>query len=104
MRRVRSDQAEGGCEMWGIPMKRLAVILGAMIVSASAFAAGVDSRSYTCVALHGLVTAQRFVFINNPNFEDFIVVDASYCGGGGRAPPSRSSAPTTPPPPLLLDY
>jgi hypothetical protein len=90
--------------MWGIPMKRLAVILGAMIVSASAFAAGVDSRSYTCVALHGLVTAQRFVFINNPNFEDFIVVDASYCGGGGSAQLQRRSVPTTDTPECLVNY
>jgi len=85
-------------------MKRLAVILGAMIVSTSAFAAGVDSWSYTCAALHALVTAQRFVFINNPNFEDFVVVDASYCGGGGSALLQRRSVPTTDTPECLVNY
>jgi hypothetical protein len=63
-------------------MKRFAPIVVAMAFSSSAFAAGVDSRAYTCVGLHGLVTASRFVFINYPSFMDFVVANASYCSGG----------------------
>ncbi len=83
---------------------RLALILGAMAVSSSTWAAGIDSRTYTCPALQALVVAQRFVFINNPNFEDFVVADASYCGGGGSARLVRRSVPTTDTPECLVNY
>jgi len=63
-------------------MKRFAPIVVAMAFSSSTLAAGVDSRAYTCVGLHGLVTANRFVFINYPSFMDFVVTNASYCSGG----------------------
>jgi len=85
-------------------MKRLALILGAMIFSSSAFAAGVDSRAYTCAALHSLIGAQRFVFINNPTFEDFVVADASACSGGGSAQLTRRSVPTIDNPECLVNY
>ena len=63
-------------------MKRLALIaIGTLTLNASAFAAGVDSRSYTCASLHGLIGAQGFVFISQP-FGDFVVASGYYCGGG----------------------
>jgi hypothetical protein len=87
-----------------MPIKRLALILGAMIFSSSAFSAGVDSRVYSCAALHNLLVAQRFVFINNPNFEDFAVTDPSQCSGGGSAQLQRRSVPTTDNPECLVNY
>ena len=76
-------------------IKKLALILGATALGSPTFAAGIDTRTYTCAALHSLVTAQRFFFINNPNFGDFAVADVSYCGGGGSALTQVRSVPTT---------
>jgi hypothetical protein len=90
--------------MRGTPIERLAVILAAMILGSSAFAAGVDSHSYTCAALQGLIAAKGFVFINNPNFQDFVVANASYCGGGSNVPLLRRSVPTTDSPECLVNY
>jgi len=73
----------------------LALILGAMSFGSSAFPAGVDSRTFTCAALNSLIAAQRFVFINNPTFEDFAVADASHCGGGISLQVQRRGVPTT---------
>jgi hypothetical protein len=64
-------------------MKRIGFILTVMILSSSTFAAGIDSHSYTCTGLHTLIIAQGFVFINNPDFEDFVVANVSYCQRGG---------------------
>jgi len=64
-------------------IKCLALTLSALALSASAHAAGVDSRNYTCSELQRLILSNRFIFINNPNFEDFVVSDVSYCSGGG---------------------
>jgi hypothetical protein len=85
-------------------IKRLAIILGAMAVGSSSFAAGIDSRTYTCAGLQALIVAKRFVFINNPTFGDFVVADASYCGGGGSARLVRRSVPTTDNPECLVNY
>ena len=63
-------------------MKRSALIIAAMTFSSSAFAAGVDSRAYTCDGLHALVGANRFIFINYPSFMDFVVANGSYCSSG----------------------
>ncbi len=90
--------------MRGIPIKRIALILVAMIFSPSAFSAGVDSRSYTCAALQNLIAAQRFVFLNNPNFEDFAVTEPSHCSGGGSAQLQRRSVPTTDNSECLVNY
>jgi len=87
-----------------IPIKGLAIILGAMTLSSLAFAAGIDSRTYTCAALQGLITAKGFIFINNPNFEDFVVANVSYCGGGGGATVRLRSVPTTDSPECLVNY
>ena len=65
------------------PLKSLAIILGAMALSSPAVAAGIDSRNYTCPELQRLILSNRFIFINNPNFEDFVVSNVSYCSGGG---------------------
>jgi hypothetical protein len=62
--------------------KWLGLTLGVLMLSSSADAAGVDSRNYTCPELQRLILTNRFIFINNPNFEDFVVSDVSYCGGG----------------------
>ena len=83
---------------------RFAVILGAIALTSSVLAAGIDSRTYTCAALQGLVTAQRFVFINNPNFEEFVVANLSYCGGGGGAVIQRRSVPTADIPECPVNY
>src|SRR5579863_1500205 len=64
-------------------MTRLAYILGAVALSSSALAAGIDSRTYTCAGLQSLIAAQRFVFISQATFGDFVVANVSYCQGGG---------------------
>jgi hypothetical protein len=74
-------------------MKRLASILAITTLSSSALAAGIDSRSYTCSALHALIQERGFVFIGNPDFEDFVVANASYCSGGQL--PQLRSVPTS---------
>ena len=60
-------------------MKRFALVLAAMAFGPSALAAGVDSRAYTCPGLQALIAANRFVFINTPGFDDFVVADQSLC-------------------------
>ena len=60
-------------------MKRVALALAVMALGPSAFAAGIDSRAYSCPQLQGLIATYRFVFINNPNFDDFVVADHSQC-------------------------
>jgi hypothetical protein len=65
-----------------VSLKRFALIVVPMAFSSLAFAAGVDSRAYTCAGLHALIAANRFVFIKYPSFMDFVVASASYCSGG----------------------
>jgi len=100
----RATSGTRGREMSAMPIKRLALILGAMIFSSSAFPAGIDSRTYTCAALHNLIAAQGFVFINNPTFEDFVVANASSCSGGGSAQIQLRSVPTIDNPECLVNY
>ena len=64
-------------------VKRLAMFVAVIAFSSSAFAAGIDSRNYTCADLHALIGAQGFVFIGNPDFQDFVVANVSYCPGSG---------------------
>jgi hypothetical protein len=66
-----------------VAMRRLALGLVVMISSSSAVAAGIDSHRYTCNDLHALIMATGFVFINNADFEDFVVANATYCESGG---------------------
>jgi hypothetical protein len=77
-----------------------------MAFGSSAFAAGIDSRGYTCAGLHSLIAAKGFVFINNPNFEDFVVANASSCAGSGgiQLQLQLRSVPTTDNPECLLNY
>jgi len=77
-----------------------------MAFSSSAFAAGIDSHSYTCAGLHSLIAAKGFVFINNPNFEDFVVANTSYCAGSGgvQLQLQLRSVPTTDTPECLVNY
>jgi hypothetical protein len=63
--------------------KRLSFILGVSMISSAAFAAGVDSRNYTCPELQRLILSNRFIFLGNPDFQDFVVADVSYCSGNG---------------------
>jgi hypothetical protein len=62
---------------------RLAFAAGvAAALVTPADAAGIDSRAYTCAELHSLIAAQRFVFISQATFGDFVVAGPYYCGGG----------------------
>ena len=63
-------------------MKQFVLIGAAITFCFSAFAAGVDSRAYTCDGLHALVAVNRFVFISYPSFMDFVVANGSYCSSG----------------------
>ena len=63
-------------------MKKLVALAGAMALCAPAFANGIDSRAYTCADLHALVATNGFVFIGNPEFQDFVVANEAACGGG----------------------
>jgi len=82
--------------------KRSALILAAMTFSSSGFAAGVDSRAYTCDGLHALVVANRFVFINYPSFMDFVVTNGSDCSAGEML--GLRSVPTSDNPECLVNY
>jgi hypothetical protein len=83
-------------------MKRSALFVAVMILSISAFAAGIDSRAYTCDGLHAVIAANRFVFINYPSFMDFAVANASSCSGGEVI--QLRSVPTSDNPECLVNY
>jgi hypothetical protein len=63
-----------------------------MAFCSSAFAAGIDSRSYKCADLQGLIAAKGFVFISQATFGDFVVANASYCTTGATVLEWRSVA------------
>jgi hypothetical protein len=65
-----------------IAMSKLGFVIGLVLFSGTALAAGIDPRVYTCAGLHGLLATNRFVFIGLPSFQDFVVANGSYCGGG----------------------
>ena len=83
---------------------RLGLILGALAISSSAFAAGIDSRSYTCAALQSMIATKGFVFISQPAFGDFVVANISYCSGGGATILQRRSVATADNPECLINY
>jgi len=53
-----------------------------------------------------MIASKGFVFINNPNFEDFVVASPTYCSGEGAGvvPLQRRSVPTTDNPECLVNY
>jgi hypothetical protein len=63
-------------------VRRLALALGAAVISTVASAAGIDSQSYTCGDLQTLIASRGFVFISQATFGDFVVASVSYCPGG----------------------
>lgn len=83
-------------------MKRFALMVAAMACSSSAFAVGIDSHAYNCAELHPLIAANRYVYINNPSFKDFVVANASYCSGGEVL--QLRSVPTRDDPECLVNY
>lgn len=83
-------------------MKRVALLLAVMALGPSAFAAGIDSRAYTCPQLQGLIATYRFIFINNPNFGDFAVADQSQCGFSDIV--IRRTVPTIDNPECIVNY
>lgn len=83
-------------------MKKLVLIVAAMAFASSAIAAGVDSRAYACPALQALVAANRFVFINTPGFDDFVVANASSCSGNEII--QLRTVPTTDNPECVVNY
>ena len=83
-------------------MKRVALLLAVMALCPSAFAAGIDSRAFTCSQLQGAIATYRFVFINNPNFDDFAVADQSYCTFSNIV--IRRTVPTTDNPECVVNY
>jgi hypothetical protein len=80
----------------------LATILCVIALGGAANAAGVDSRSYSCAGLQALIVSQRYLFINNPDFEDTVVADASSCPSSGRL--QVRSVPTTDRPECPVNY
>ena len=77
-----------------------------MALTSAVYAAGIDSRSYSCADLQRMVAARGFIFINTPNFADFAVTSPSYCSGEGAGivPLQRRSVPTIDNPECLVNY
>ncbi len=63
-------------------MKRLALVGGALAAGFPAYAAGIDSRAYSCAELQSLIAARGFVFISQATFGDFVVANVSFCASG----------------------
>jgi hypothetical protein len=78
------------------------LIAAVLLAAAPADAAGIDSRVYTCPALHALIAAQGFVFISQPAFGDFAVSSAYFCGGGDKL--QSRSVPTSDTPDCPINY
>jgi len=70
--RVKPGEGRAG---WG----PIASVVAALIAVPAA-AAGIDSRNYSCSALQALIRQHGFVFIGNPDFQDFVVAGEAQCG------------------------
>jgi hypothetical protein len=81
----------------------VALALCAAILSSSAFAAGIDSRAYTCTGLQSLIAQHGFVFISQATFGDFAVANRSVCSGGDPVVERRSVA-TSDNPECIINY
>lgn len=86
----------------GMLLTRLALVLGAVALSLPTFAAGIDSRTYTCPEVQRLILSKGYVFINNLSFQDFVVSNVSYCSGGGML--QLRTVPTTDFPECPVNY
>lgn len=84
-------------------MKILPLIAGGLVFTSAASGAGIDPRSYSCAALHALVSAQGYVYIGQP-FGDFVVANTSYCSGSGSVLLQRRSLATADQPECLVNY
>ena len=71
-------------------MKKFVIAAAVVAFGSSAFAAGVDSRAYTCGGLHALIAQRGFIYIGIP-FQNFAVSGANFCSGNERLE-SRSVA------------
>jgi hypothetical protein len=67
-------------------MRKFVIAAAVVAFGSSAFAAGIDSRAYTCGGLHALIAARGFVYIGIP-FQGFVVSGANFCGGNDRLEP-----------------
>jgi hypothetical protein len=85
-----------------ISRKGLALLLSAGVLNSPAFAAGIDSRTYTCAGLQALIAARGFVFVSAATFGDFVVANVSYCSGQGRI--QLRSVATTDNPECVVNY
>lgn len=87
-------------------MKARALVLAAItfgtLPGTPGFAAGIDSRAYTCAGLEAAIAANRFVFINTPGFGDFAVADHSSCSFSDVI--QRRTVPTTDSPECPVNY
>ena len=83
-------------------MRSAAFFLAGMAFGSPAFAAGINSHAYSCPDLHALIARNGFVFIGNPDFQDFVVSDAMGCSDSDR--PQPRSVPTSDNPQCLVNY
>ena len=84
-------------------MKCAALLVAAIAtVGSSAFAAGIDTRAYSCAGLQAVIAANRFVFLNTPGFGDFAVADRSSCAGSDIL--QRRTVPTIDTPECIVNY
>ena len=68
-----------------ILIRKLALVVAAMLLNFPALAAGINSTAYTCPTLQALILARGYIFIGNSTFQDFVVANASLCSGGEQA-------------------
>jgi hypothetical protein len=64
-------------------MRGLVIAVAVAAFGSSAFAAGIDSRAYTCSGLNQLIATRGFVYIGIP-FQGFGVSSAYFCSGNSR--------------------
>lgn len=62
-------------------MKNLVLAFAVLALAVPALAAGIDSRAYSCAQLQTVIARNGFVFIGNPDFQDFVVANRSFCSG-----------------------
>ena len=83
-------------------MKSPAFLLAALAFATPAVAAGINSHGYSCITLHALLGQRGFVFIGNPDFQDFARSPDYGCEGETR--PQLRSVPTSDNPQCLVAY